>query len=949
MAPAVSPLSTGSFDYDGTTVQVTSGVVSVRGTDELRAIIREEELIDGRTVQYRGDATYGEVNNYGALQKDLLPNRTVIEPDGVFPNPWKWFNDAGGSPTGNYTMRNVRIGRPQEQLQHNFAAPKAVNVSTIEGRGQLADVTGEDSLWEFCEFYSDHTPSKQGGLLVETILGMRLAGSNNTVRGCYFHNLCTGFSMSGDGNILEDSRVNQCYADFTNINASGASNFTMRRNDIGQAIGLGAILHTDGIQFQGPGSNGIIEGNTIYAGRFLNRMLTNAGDPSSQRVSVTSSTTLDRATHNGMITHVEADGLTLTLPANPALGDSYWFEVQQSSGFQYTVVPNTGQSHGEGFLPRRVSAALGNSGTFMTYWDGSQWRTTYGLRAGMHHVRAGSRTLDASFNGRVLVCDASEGDLTITLAPIAQMPSGLGVIRLDATPTTVTVLPAASEQIEWEQRGAVTSLDVTQDKAYQIKDLDGATFWTAESGSKGGFQGIFGNGFAGYENIQVRGNVIMAQAKHGFMLEVEFPGLVIENNTWMGIFPFDITGDGTIDSQDGFNSGNPDISVYGDSSGSTARRVQRNVTTGNFSLTAGGNESTPAFGKDNVALNITDATAYPSTHFNGEIFSAYYPDSRAEVLETARARPGGPLDGTFLGAVGVNLDDGFYDFVNGRINPAAPNSLVAAAPDDWDPLWVTANPGPASGDVEVVLQFACYSNPPLTAIEVEFDDSGTWYALPGATERGTFVIPAATTSFGDAASVALTGIRGVNSEGTGPETALSYGFTAGSNTVNFGDSLPTPDFSSGDWATNGETIDPDGWLLSPTASIRYDTQTDDPATRAKVVPGVVTMVVDVRPSISNPGSNLSASTRLQNVSDGPSSTPGYNIATDNVSQSSAADAGVIDLNGDGTVYRFWAKVNVATSGARIIIELPRQAEPNLDFRNPSLFAGDLTAAEIASL
>ena len=566
MTHAVSPLSLGTFEYDGTQITVTSGVLSVRGEAEIEAIIAEEELIDGKTVQYRGDATYGEVNNFGSLRQDLLPSGVVSEPDGPFPNPWAWFSDSAET-AGNYTMRFVRFGRPQAQTQHNFAAPKSVNHSSVVGRGQLVDIVGADAVFEDIECFSDHTPSKQGGLLVETILGMRLRGNRNTVRRGYFHNLCTGFSMGGDGNRLLDSRVNQCFADFTNINASGAANFEILRCDIGQAIGLGALLHTDGIQFQGAAQNGVVEGNTIYAGRFLDRMLTNAGDPSSQRVDVSASGTLDRATYNGEITHVTADGLTLTLPAAPLLGDSYWIEVQQSSGFAVTIAANAGQTHGDSLLPRTVSGAEGNGGTFMVYWDGTQWQTIYGLRAGMHYVTTGARVLDASFNGRVLVCDATDGDITVTLPPIATMPNGVGVLRRDASANTVTVVPDGADPIVWENRGTVPSLDVTQDKAYQIRDLDGATSWTALSGSKGGFQGLFSNGFAGFSDIRVRGNVFMPQAKNGFLIEIEFPGLILENNDYLGIFPADLTGDGVIDSQDGFNAGTPEITLYRETAG----------------------------------------------------------------------------------------------------------------------------------------------------------------------------------------------------------------------------------------------------------------------------------------------------------------------------------------------------------------------------------------------
>ena len=189
----------------------------------------------------------------------------------------------------------------------------------------------------------------------------------------------------------------------------------------------------------------------------------------------------------------------------------------------------------------------------------------------------------------------------------------------------------------------------------------------------------------------------------------------------------------------------------------------------------------------------------------------------------------------------------------------------------------------------------------------------------------------------------------INSEGTGEATTLAYAFTAGSNTVNFGQSLPTANFANADWVPNGtKVVDGDGWMTAD-SYVRWDTDEEDAATQAAVVAGIVTMVVDLRESVSNPGSNLSASMRLRNVTDGPNATPGYDIGTASVNQSSTDSAGVIDLNSDGSVWRFWAKITVTTPGARLIVELPRQAEPNVDYRNPAVFMADLSEAEIAAL
>lgn len=110
MTPNTSPLSVGAVNVGGVGINVLANTVSVRGTAEIISIIQDEAHINNRTIQYRGDAEYAEINAFGAFNTSTLTGRVVIEPDRLNPNPWQWFTDQG---SGAHVLHHHRHKRCQ--------------------------------------------------------------------------------------------------------------------------------------------------------------------------------------------------------------------------------------------------------------------------------------------------------------------------------------------------------------------------------------------------------------------------------------------------------------------------------------------------------------------------------------------------------------------------------------------------------------------------------------------------------------------------------------------------------------------------------------------------------------------------------------------------------------------------------------------------------------------
>lgn len=850
ITPNTSPIAAGSYTVGISTITVVADVVTVSGTAELVAIIADEAHINNKTIEYRRAATYDEIISYGAFDRSILTGSVTIRPcnePGLIP-PWQWFSVAGDAAGtyGNVILDGVHIFNGQYQQAHNFISPQRNHVPGQRGTLVSLGATSANIILRNCDIHSNLRPSKEGGLMISEITGIDCEGNGHRIENCRIHNIAQGIEMTGGGNVAEGNEIFDFYSDGIRIQTASGG-WQVINNDIYDIIGLSKVLHQDIIQFTGGATDGAIRGNVAWPGDYANRVITTpagleAGDQQTQDVPTSANITLTEADHNGKVIRADVTGLTITLPANPTIGDNYWFRTYNSA-FTLTVAPNTGQTHGDNLLPRTVDNNE-NHGTFAVYWDGTQWQTRYGLRAGIMNMTAGTVTLTPRFDRRTIAVDASAGNVVLTLPPVSSIEDGIGIFRLDSSPNTVTIQRDAADTFS----DGFNTLTITQDRAYTVRNRGVANVWRVYEGNKGELQGIFGNGFNAdsYSNITIDGNTMHANGSQLYRIERGFPGQQFQNNTFMRPIPPNVSGDGAITGLDGFFNLPTVVRFRGAAVGSFARR---SVTMGQFVYNDGAPDAIA--NSHNIELNVNDPTALPTAHFNGTTQADYYPLNKDQALSMALAKVGGPLDGSGIGALGTTISNGYWDYATG-----APNPGYVAPPDPVDPDPV--DPTPASG---------------------------------------------------------------------------------------FGLSLVPADVANAAWAAFGgwtKTIT-DGWLIAPAGALRADT---NESSFTVSTTGTHTFVVDIRQTSG--GAIDTVPCRAQQVSGTTTygHTPSIVNTTGLVTANGATAAGSIDLGGG--VWRFWWK-DTLEAGQRALVEMPDSAEAATDFRNPAIFASDLTVAEITAL
>ena len=163
----------------------------------------------------------------------------------------------------------------------------------------------------------------------------------------------------------------------------------------------------------------------------------------------------------------------------------------------------------------------------------------------------------------------------------------------------------------------------------------------------------------------------------------------------------------------------------------------------------------------------------------------------------------------------------------------------------------------------------------------------------------------------------------------------------------FAGAVVAADYADPVWVPNGFTKTvTDGWLIAPPNRVRVDTAVADSLPAIPADGTVITVAVDVRVTAGE--TTGGATIRLNNVTTGQNATPNVSATTGAVTPSTEDSSGSIDLNGDGSVWRFWAKI-AASAGDRIQVDLPSTPEPTLDFANPAVFYADLAEADIGAL
>jgi len=153
------------------------------------------------------------------------------------------------------------------------------------------------------------------------------------------------------------------------------------------------------------------------------------------------------------------------------------------------------------------------------------------------------------------------------------------------------------------------------------------------------------------------------------------------------------------------------------------------------------------------------------------------------------------------------------------------------------------------------------------------------------------------------------------------------------------DSLSPTLFSDAAWGTQTLTS---GWWVNAPVVARADSNDGDMAQLGST--GTVTVVVDVRPT----GSAETVNLEINNVGV-RAGTPTMNsvtgVATTNAS---VTVTDTVDINGDGTVWRWYAQMTVDGS-TRFFVDIPNSPMARTDLQRPAIFDGALTATDVENL
>ncbi|MQX36809.1 Ig-like domain-containing protein [Roseospira navarrensis] len=379
---------------------------------------------------------------------------------------------------------------------------------------------------------------------------------------------------------------------------------------------------------------------------------------------------------HGRETRVEPPGAEV-YPIPPASTGRMRLNVRMTGGAGTATISLDGDDTWMGGATGPTLAAAGEWVTMVS--DGvSDWTPApQGGRAWFQH-----RSTDFDFGpfeaGLVTKMDGSAGPVTGTLLGDA----GPYHVQCEISDHTCRVVAASGTLTH---HGAPVA-EIVLPVGYGLTLTgDGAGNWTAEERLPTGT--FFFANRGPYRNIKVHGNIAAVWGDF-VRIECEVPGLQVFNNTAVSILPDDMNADGVIGRYEG-NTGQ-DSPIY--LSGVTAFS-QRNFTVGGLYLTSYGAAATDL---GSIALGITDTATVPASlvaHLAATTRAAYQPRTRAECIAAAQPKPGGPLDGTLIGAVP------YYDFTLDAVNTA-----VLPAP-------VLASSSPAHGadpvgvDTPIVLTF----------------------------------------------------------------------------------------------------------------------------------------------------------------------------------------------------------------------------------------------------
>lgn len=504
-------------------------------------------------------------------------------------------------------------------------------------------------------------------------------GQNVTMRRCDVKNCFGGAKLfSVDTALLEENTIYQVHGDGFNLgNQSGdCQNIIARNNHFHSPTGHPSNLHTDWFQFNTFSSSGNffrnieIYGNTATYGDVtpiaqVDRSITVTEN------SFTSSFTMPLTEH-GMETRVNPSGpMTVTMPSAVGnRGRQHNIRYLNTGTGDVTIALDGSDTWNGGAAPTLSSAS--DFATFVSDGSGNWDLLPNGYRS-WFMVRDYSFTGGDLEDGFTTMLDASNGSITMTLP--ASGSYRFNVSRADNSANTVTIAASGGDTVALN--GATeTSFTIAPGYGLNI-ERTGDGDWTAtEDGNTTAF--IFSNNNAGnWENIKVHDNII-ALPGAATVFEDTMDNIQFYNNTIMPFILPDRNADGFIGAYDGNRA---TVSTRFSGTGLS----QNNFHAYRFVYTTYGDE-VPSAGND--VLNLSDTDPIPASvtsRFNGTTRNDFVKTARADVISAALAKSGGPLDGTFIGAVGTTASNGHYDWTAGEVNANAslpPPTLAISSPED---------------------------------------------------------------------------------------------------------------------------------------------------------------------------------------------------------------------------------------------------------------------------
>lgn len=357
---------------------------------------------------------------------------------------------------------------------------------------------------------------------------------------------------------------------------------------------------------------------------------------------------------------IGTDSFSIDLPPASNGARQYLFRCNSAGGGTVTFTLSGSDTYSEGVLP--IVTTAGQAPTFVS--NGSnQWRPLpLGYRSWFVQ-RTSSFVLGQNEVSLVTKLNASNNDVIATL-PL----NGSGVYHIgreDGSSNICKIVTSGSNTITYNG-SSVTEIPFVQGYGIDITG-NGSGGWSVIEQTPT-YTFTFGNS-GDYTNFRCYGNIGLVFGDF-YRPEVAFKQSVF-NNTVLRLVLDDINGDGIVGRYEN-NSGSQQNVIQ--LSGSDAYG-ERNFGTGYIALGGygpyGGGAAVPGKIKNNLMLataDNTDVVSALSAYLNGTNRAFYRPLSRSEVVAVARAKSGGPLDGTFIGASGKDDTDGFYNFSTGQIN-----------------------------------------------------------------------------------------------------------------------------------------------------------------------------------------------------------------------------------------------------------------------------------------